>query len=153
MSPSSDTRSVPPDPAHAPTAAGRPFVAEAFGDYELLEKLAERGMGVVYKARQRSLNREVAGPDWEDADGADELPLRVEVQSYLPQTPASAPEELVHPEQVEKRRDLVANGPFSTTCPGRSDTPGTRGRLHQDEKSGREVAPPAAVRRRGPGSG
>ncbi len=53
-----------------PVSGDDPFSQSEDADFEIIQKLAEGGMGVVYVARQKSLNRELAIKTLKPADGS-----------------------------------------------------------------------------------
>src|SRR5439155_22146030 len=83
-----------PQTAPPPPAAQAESSARVFGDYELLQEIARGGRGVLYKARQRSLNRIVAVKMIESGEFASEAFVR------RSQAEAQAAANLPHPNIV-----------------------------------------------------
>ena len=122
-------------PDRMTATAPAPDAGPLFGDYELIEEIARGGMGVVYKARQVSLNRVVALKMILAGEYADPS----EVQRFLVEAEAAA--NLEHPNiipiyevgEVRGQRffsmKLVDGGSLARQAPRLKDQPKAAARL------------------------
>ncbi|MFT3829164.1 MAG: serine/threonine-protein kinase [Opitutaceae bacterium] len=128
-----------------------PDLPRRFGDYELLDEVGRGGMGLVFRAQQRSLSRVVAlkvlqAGSLEDHDGRQRFHAEAEAAARLQHPNIVAIHEIGEQDGVSYlTMDLVDGPDLARTCDGRPLPVNAAARLARDIARAIQVAHEAGV--------